>query len=320
LGLASRLDRKARERASERLRGVMRVDETVLDYDTASSDESPSDRVDLVATERALYLFFARTSDIARIPYEEILSIFWGGTSVGWGGRFFVTTKSNQYLMTMKRGYRSVGDIVERAVSERVLIERHIERPSGGGATFVYRPFKEGGDPWWSVKPDDGSSFEDQTFSAWVKTTTESLNAEVKVNRPPIRSDLPFAKHLPNLATFYLDKRQGAAHKWSWVMEPGVDGNTLQVQMECEQAMTRVEEELSLPLTWPRLASKQGRLDFVEGSMSTPAPISPVTSAPTLSPAKWAADPTGRHQLRYWNGETWTEHVGDSGVKGKDPL
>ena len=34
----------------------------------------------------------------------------------------------------------------------------------------------------------------------------------------------------------------------------------------------------------------------------------------------WAPDPTGRHQLRYWNGSTWTDHVSDGGVTGSDPV
>ena len=32
-------------------------------------------------------------------------------------------------------------------------------------------------------------------------------------------------------------------------------------------------------------------------------------------PAGWKADPTGRHQFRYWNGSHWTENVADAGVQ-----
>ena len=38
------------------------------------------------------------------------------------------------------------------------------------------------------------------------------------------------------------------------------------------------------------------------------------------SPAAWHADPTGRHEHRYWDGERWTEHVADAGVASTDPL
>lgn len=326
LGLANRLDRKARERAERRFAHLMRVDETVLDYDCASLDESPRDRVDFVATERALYVFFARTRDMARIPYEEIVSVFWGGTSLGYRGRFFITTSPGQRLLTtMKRGYRSVGEIVERAVAQRTVIERHVARPAGGGATFVYRPFKEGGEPSWHVKADDGFSFEDPNFNEWAKRTSDSLNGEIEANPIPVRTATPFAKYVPRLATFYLTRRDDGSHSWSWVMERFEEGDTLVAQMECERAITRLEEELGLSLTWPHLGSIQGRLDFeAEGqatvSLNRPqaadVPARPLRS----SSRRWLPDPTKRHELRYWTGERWSEQVTDAGVAGIDPL
>lgn len=36
--------------------------------------------------------------------------------------------------------------------------------------------------------------------------------------------------------------------------------------------------------------------------------------------AAWHPDPTGRHQLRYWDGAAWTTHVSDNGVTATDPL
>jgi uncharacterized protein YxjI len=40
----------------------------------------------------------------------------------------------------------------------------------------------------------------------------------------------------------------------------------------------------------------------------------------STTPANWYPDPMGRHQLRYWDGANWTEHVTDNGVQGTDPL
>ncbi len=34
----------------------------------------------------------------------------------------------------------------------------------------------------------------------------------------------------------------------------------------------------------------------------------------------WHPDPTGRHELRYWDGTRWTEHVSDAGTTGTDPV
>ena len=37
-------------------------------------------------------------------------------------------------------------------------------------------------------------------------------------------------------------------------------------------------------------------------------------------PADWYPDPGGRHQVRYWDGSSWTDHVTDDGVQSVDPL
>jgi hypothetical protein len=41
---------------------------------------------------------------------------------------------------------------------------------------------------------------------------------------------------------------------------------------------------------------------------------------PQLPPPAWHPDPSRRHQLRYWDGSTWTAHVADNGVASTDPL
>lgn len=38
------------------------------------------------------------------------------------------------------------------------------------------------------------------------------------------------------------------------------------------------------------------------------------------TPANWHPDPTGRHELRYWDGTAWTDHVSDRGITGTDPV
>ena len=40
---------------------------------------------------------------------------------------------------------------------------------------------------------------------------------------------------------------------------------------------------------------------------------------PPHNPPRWAADPTGRHQYRYWDGTDWTEQVSDNGAVSTDP-
>jgi hypothetical protein len=51
---------------------------------------------------------------------------------------------------------------------------------------------------------------------------------------------------------------------------------------------------------------------------AAPPPPPPV-SLPTV-PASWQADPVGRHQMRFWDGQAWTAHVSNSGVAATDPI
>jgi Protein of unknown function (DUF2510) len=67
-----------------------------------------------------------------------------------------------------------------------------------------------------------------------------------------------------------------------------------------------------------------------------PAPVRPVRAAPATAPAPappppaaapaagpgapgWAADPYGRHQWRYWDGNRWTDQVADGSTQSTDP-
>jgi hypothetical protein len=52
---------------------------------------------------------------------------------------------------------------------------------------------------------------------------------------------------------------------------------------------------------------------------ATPNPPVPATG-PAFVPATWGPDPSGRHELRFWDGKSWTEHVSDRGQQSKDPL
>jgi hypothetical protein len=42
--------------------------------------------------------------------------------------------------------------------------------------------------------------------------------------------------------------------------------------------------------------------------------------APPAAPAGWLPDPSTRHELRYWDGARWTDHVTDAGAPGMDPI
>jgi len=49
------------------------------------------------------------------------------------------------------------------------------------------------------------------------------------------------------------------------------------------------------------------------------APVDAEQSGQPLPPADWYPDPSGRFELRYWNGSDWTEHVARKGKQFTDP-
>jgi hypothetical protein len=59
---------------------------------------------------------------------------------------------------------------------------------------------------------------------------------------------------------------------------------------------------------------------FGEGSETAIVERQRTLETPPASPARWAADPTGRHELRYWDGVQWTEHVSTAGSQSTDGL
>ena len=42
-------------------------------------------------------------------------------------------------------------------------------------------------------------------------------------------------------------------------------------------------------------------------------------TTPTMTPAGWDADPSLRHEYRYWDGTVWTPDVSDRGLPATDP-
>ena len=45
-----------------------------------------------------------------------------------------------------------------------------------------------------------------------------------------------------------------------------------------------------------------------------------MTDAAPSPPSGWYPDPYGRHEMRYWDGARWTEHVADGGAPKVDPV
>jgi hypothetical protein len=52
----------------------------------------------------------------------------------------------------------------------------------------------------------------------------------------------------------------------------------------------------------------------------TTKPAAPADTLGLVPPEGWYPDPTGEHELRYWDGTIWTDRIEDAGVTGVAPL
>jgi Protein of unknown function (DUF2510) len=67
----------------------------------------------------------------------------------------------------------------------------------------------------------------------------------------------------------------------------------------------------------PENARLQQWIAGFAGTPMSPEPPSGYDAAPSMPP-QWYPDPSGRHELRHWNGTTWTDEVSDGGVTSRD--
>ncbi len=92
-------------------------------------------------------------------------------------------------------------------------------------------------------------------------------------------------------------------------------------------------------MTWRRAQRYSGRQRYA-GGMATGTPPTGVVPGtygtslpphledrdgvgeptPVGEPAGWRRDPTGRHEYRYWNGNSWSRHVADQGRRSVDVM
>lgn len=157
--------------------------------------------------------------------------------------------------------------------------------------------------------------------------------------RTAVVSDVEWVVHLTaafgwlvpgQVRRFPLAQRSEAV---SWAAgndAPGVAGAPVVDQDEPASSMLQpspaVDQTVETPAVHQAVATPVPELPHYQ-TLTPTAPLNPsagvragfVTARPAV-PAQWAADPAGRHQHRWWDGERWTEHVADNGVSSTDPL
>jgi hypothetical protein len=80
-------------------------------------------------------------------------------------------------------------------------------------------------------------------------------------------------------------------------------------------------EEAPAEVAEPSVADLAAQVSEPEAA-AEPEPEPVAEAAPAVEsavPAGWYADPSGRFELRYWDGNAWTEHVSRAGQQFTDP-
>ena len=90
------------------------------------------------------------------------------------------------------------------------------------------------------------------------------------------------------------------------------------------QDLARRRAEIGLVIATAQQPARSAESIATQTTRSQPlrgiASIPPGPAGPGVNPPRWANDPTGRNEYRYWDGSSWTNHVSNSGVVGTDSL
>jgi hypothetical protein len=109
-----------------------------------------------------------------------------------------------------------------------------------------------------------------------------------------------------------------------------VAGLTLLALVADRAAALPIEPETVVVQQAQRLEDQTTVMPVIAPAVVAPAtrlgPVVPAVAPPTVPPepqeisARWATDPYGRYQVRFWNGKRWTDHVSTNGVTAIDPI
>lgn len=110
----------------------------------------------------------------------------------------------------------------------------------------------------------------------------------------------------------------GAVHLEAWLAQVSLLPGVYSGEQDME-GMWGAAIKSQLKKRVAELEKRLGDGVLSRGKIESPGAAVPQAAA-TSAPAAWLADPRGRHQLRYWDGVAWTDHVSDDGEASQDPV
>lgn len=152
-------------------------------------------------------------------------------------------------------------------------------------------------------------------------TVEETTVEETAVDSAPLWGDTTVAAEEPATETPAETPTEEPA---GWAAAPeSAEPTTESAGESVEDLAAQVggdEAAAAAAATTPFLGSAEPAAEpepVAETPAAEPEPVAP--AAEPAVPAGWYADPSGRFELRYWDGAAWTEHVSRAGQQFTDP-
>jgi hypothetical protein len=291
-GLRAFLDRGARKRIKRTFGALMLPGEEVVDYDMGTLDDDPTrERIDFVATERALYIFRSKSLRKGRIPYQQITEVSWEPDNPLWKNRLlWKEVGGHAYSVKMNRSPTGLAAYVKQRVSEverPVLLERHVlVDDEGHGLTLRYQLISDTDDYAWLIDPDPGPGVEiteerNKRLGAAVKELgpeargayykAHNADSSVLADRghfaPLLLGDLQSDNFGDGIMVglddgYVFETDTGAAHEYPWdtVRAYRVDADTCEVVLKLQPMFGGAISMKSPrdPQVWRSLLNRQG--------------------------------------------------------------
>jgi len=141
-------------------------------------------------------------------------------------------------------------------------------------------------------------------------------SADISIRWGDNRLPLPPGRHHVRVWFPYMFMRQcGPAETVVDVGEPG-----LALEYKAPTWWMFSPGKLSIPGYGPAPSAAGGAMPHVYHQHQPQAGPAAAPAAPGPTPAGWHADPTGRFEHRYWDGQGWTPHVARDGTQTSDPI
>jgi hypothetical protein len=99
-------------------------------------------------------------------------------------------------------------------------------------------------------------------------------------------------------------------------------GEKLELRLSpTSEGTTAVQVGSSLKFGLVDWGKNQKNIDKLNAAIAAALAAGPAAAAVATSPpGAWHPDPAGRHELRWWDGQAWTDAVSDAGVQTSDPI